>query len=192
MAIGVSGLWDEGFVIDMYSESSKYIGEDAFGKKHFETTYTPSGNLLHSMKYNGHNDNSKALAEICAKFMSEWLADKKVDVILSVPPTQRRDIQPVFLIAEAISAITGILYSNDVLIKTGFNQAKFLDNKNKIDGSIVMSKPAKRRCNILLIDDIYNTGSTANECTRVLKSDPLVDKVYYLAIGKTRDSKGLI
>ena len=96
MAICVSGLWDQGFVIDMYSESSKDIGEDAFGKKHFETTYTPSGDLLHSMKYNGHNDNSKALAEICAKFMSEWLADKKVDVILSVPPTQRRDVQPVF------------------------------------------------------------------------------------------------
>ncbi len=55
-----------------------------------------------------------------------------------------------------------------------------------------MSKPAKRKCSILLIDDIYNTGSTANECTKVLKSDPLIDKVYYLAIGKTRDSKGMI
>ena len=97
-----------------------------------------------------------------------------------------------FLIAEALSSITGILYSNDILIKTDFNQAKILENRNKISGSIVMSKPAKRKCSIVLIDDIYNTGSTANECTKVLKSDPLIDKVYYLAIGKTRDSKGMI
>ncbi len=192
MAIKISGLWDEGFAIDMYSKSSKFIGEDAFGKKHFDTEYTPSGELLYSMKYNGHNDNSEALAEICAKFISEWLADKKVDVILPVPPTKKRDAQPVFMIAEAVSSITGILYTNEILIKTSSEQAKIAENKDKINGSIIMLKPAKRKCNILLIDDIYNTGSTANECTRVLKNDPLIDKVYYLAIGKTRDSKGMI
>lgn len=192
MAISVSGLWDEGFVIDMYSERSEYIGEDAFGKKHYDTTYTLSGKLLHAMKYNGHHDNSKALGEICAEFINKWLSDKKVDVILPVPPTQRRDAQPVFLIVEAISSITGILYSNDILIKTSFEQAKMLENKSKIYGSIAMTKPAKRKCNILLVDDIYSTGSTAHECTRVLKNDPLIDKVYYLAIGKTRDSKGMV
>lgn len=47
-------------------------------------------------------------------------------------------------------------------------------------------KDAKRKCNILLVDDFFTTGETANECVSVLKSDPLVDKVYYMAIAKTK------
>ena len=38
----------------------------------------------------------------------------------------------------------------------------------------------------LLIDDFFSTGETATECVRVLKEDELIDKVYYLAIAKTK------
>ena len=55
-----------------------------------------------------------------------------------------------------------------------------------VKGTIVKLKPALRPCNILLVDDIYSTGETANECVSVLKEDPLVKKVYYLAIAKTK------
>ena len=48
--IVVTGLWDEGFVVDKYTESSTFIGEDAFGHPQFNTTYTHIGKLLHAMK----------------------------------------------------------------------------------------------------------------------------------------------
>ena len=91
------------------------------------------------------------------------------------------------MIAEAISAKMHIPYAEDVLKKTGSIPAKNMDkNSRDMHGSIVKLKPATRKCNILLIDDLYSTGSTANECVAVLKEDPLVAKVYYLAIAKTK------
>jgi len=49
-----------------------------------------------------------------------------------------------------------------------------------------ISEEAIKGKKILLIDDIFDSGATANECVRVLKQDPLVQKVYFLAIAKKR------
>lgn len=185
--IKVNGSWDEGFIVDKYVENSEYIGDDVFGHPQFNTTYTAIGKLLHSLKYNGHLDTSESIAEMCVEFLNNWLSDKKVDIILPTPPTIDRISQPVYMIAEAISAKMHIPYAEDVLKKTGSIPAKNIDKNNRdMHGSIVKLKPATRKCNILLIDDLYSTGSTANECVAVLKEDPLVVKVYYLAIAKTK------
>lgn len=78
MAIKVSGPWNEGYVMDMYVEKSIYIQDDAFGSPIFNTTYTEIGKLLHSMKYNGHYDNSRAIADICTPFWKNGLPIKKL------------------------------------------------------------------------------------------------------------------
>lgn len=52
---------------------------------------------------------------------------------------------------------------------------------------IELLKNAKRKCNILLIDDLFSTGATLNECAKALKTDELVDNIYVLALTKTRD-----
>ena len=78
-------------------------------------------------------------------------------------------------------------YADTVLVKIDGTPAKSMDKDNKqLEGSIVQQRKATRACNVLLIDDFYSTGSTANECVSVLKSDPLIDKVYYFAIAKTK------
>ena len=185
--IKVNGLWDEGFIIDKYVESSEYIGDDAFGHPQFNTTYTAIGKLLYALKYNGHSDTSESIAEMCVEFLDRWLAYKKVDSILPAPPTIERISQPVYMIAKAISAKIGIPYAEYVWKKTGSIPAKNIDkDKRDMRGSIIKLKPAKRKCNILLIDDLYSTESTANACVAVLKKDPLVAEVYYLAIAKTK------
>ena len=43
-----------------------------------------------------------------------------------------------------------------------------------------------RNKRILLVDDIYSTGTTANECVKILKEDPNVLSVSLLAITKTK------
>lgn len=186
-AISVIGLWDDGIVLDKYMESSAYIGEDVFGHAQFNNTYTPIGKLLHAMKYNGHYDTSEEIADICIRTLGEWFANKKIDIILPAPPTNERNEQPVYMIAETLASKLGIPYSDEILKKVDCRPAKNMPKDSKfLKGSVVKRKEAKRKCSILLIDDFYSTGETANECVAVLKSDPLVEKVYYLAIAKTK------
>ena len=124
------------------------------------------------MKYNGHFDTSVEIAEKCIPYLHEWLSKITIDTILPTPPTSERTAQPVFMIAEQIAKRLDIPYTDTVLSKTDDAPAKSMAKNNKqLKGTIVQQRSAKRKCNILLIDDFYSTGSTANECVSVLKSE---------------------
>lgn len=185
--ISINGNWDKGIILDKYIISSDFIEYDAFGNPQFNTIYTPVGKLLHDMKYNGHYNTSQQIVRMYLNDLKKWVSDKNIDVIVPTPPTENRILQPVFAIGEALSQELGIFYNDKVLIKTNNKTAKDMpkDDKN-LKNAIKQVLPAKRRCNILLLDDLYQTGATANECVSVLKRDSLVDKVYYLAIAKTK------
>ncbi|MCL2437186.1 MAG: hypothetical protein FWD00_04020 [Clostridiales bacterium] len=184
--IKLVGNWVEGYALDKHVVISEYIGEDAFGHKQFKNTYTEIGLLLYKMKYNGHYDTSEEILELAIPFLNEWLQDKHVDIILPVPPTKRRDVQPVYVIAETIAKHYNISYSEEVIIKATVEQAKDMQKgKKSLEGTIKLLKKPKRKCDILLIDDLFSTGSTISECVRILKTNELVDNIYILTITKT-------
>ena len=139
------------------------------------------------MKYNGHFDTSEEIVDICIETLSFWLTEKRIDIILPAPPTNIRLAQPVYMIAEMLASKLNIPYSDEILVKIDKHPAKNMPKGAKnLKGSIVKLKDAKRKCNILLVDDFFSTGGTANECVSVLKNDPLIEKVYYVAIAKTK------
>ncbi|MCI5892078.1 MAG: hypothetical protein MRZ66_01560 [Clostridiales bacterium] len=77
--------------------------------------------------------------------------------------------------------------SSEVLVNNSPVPAKKLEKERKdLTGTINVLKKAVRKCNILIIDDLFSTGATITECTRKLKEDPLIDKVYVFAVSKTR------
>lgn len=140
------------------------------------------------MKYNGHYDTSQEIAACCYEFLVEWLSNKNVNVIIPVPATTERTVQPVYAIAKAISKNLNISYAPDVLIKESNIPVKSIPKANRnLKGSIKKQKYASVKCNVLLIDDFYSTGATATECVSMLKEDEFVDKIYYLAIAKTKN-----
>jgi predicted amidophosphoribosyltransferase len=186
IAIRINGAWTDGYSLDRHTISSEYIGEDVYGNKQYKTVHTDVGELLYRLKYNGHHDTSDAIVEKAGVFLDEWLRDKKIDIVLPAPPTKLREIQPVFLIAEGIAKRYRLPYSDAVLAKNADIQAKDMTKSEKdMRGGVKLLKFAKRRCNILIVDDIYSTGSTLGECVRVLRSDKLVQDVYVFTVTKT-------
>lgn len=185
--IKLNGIWSEGYALDYHTISSEYLGEDPFGNKRFNTIHTTIGNLLYKMKYNGHEDTSLEILKLCIPFLDEWIKDKQIDCVLPMPPSEKRSTQPIFLIAEAIANHYKIPYTNDVLHKNSSVPSKTMAKEDKdLTGTIDVLKHAVRHCNLLLIDDLFSTGATATECTRKLKEDPLIDKIYVFAVSKTR------
>lgn len=104
---------------------------------------------------------------------------KKYDIIIPVPIHNNRKLergynQSALLAKEISNNFENIQYIKDTLFKKIDNKPQ--STKNKIDrqkdviGVYYLKNEDKIRSKrILLLDDIYTTGSTVNECCRILK-----------------------
>ena len=113
------------------------------------------------------------------------LKDKKIfeilkfyDIIIPVPTSKKRKRERGYnqslLIAREISNLTGIPYTDNCLfkIKNIIEQSKLNkeDRMQNVQGVYELkNKKILENKNILLIDDIYTTGSTVKECCKTLK-----------------------
>ena len=117
---------------------------------------------------------------------------KKYDIIIPVPIHKNRKkyrgYNQTELIARLISEDVGILCKTNIIEKVVNSKPQStLDSKNrKINVKNVYKLNNEENVkgkNILLIDDIYTTGSTVNECSRILKlANP--NKIGVLIIAK--------
>lgn len=117
---------------------------------------------------------------------------KSYDTIIPVPISKKRRKERGYnqseLIAREIAKRTGLDYQNRCLIKTKniIEQSKLNkeERQKNIQGVYELRQLQKLQDKkILLIDDIYTTGSTVNECSKILmEANP--KKVGVLTIAK--------
>ena len=189
--IPITGKWDIGYALDTHILSSELIGEDPFGRKQFNNTRSEIGELLYGFKYQQKTDNLAIISDTVVSFLEQHPEMSDIESIIPVPPTpeNNRVYQPTYEIAKAVAERLKIYFCDDVLIKTSGTQLKgtTAEQKAQMGNFIEKTRKAKRRHNVLLIDDLYQTGTTLNYCTERLKEDQLIDKVYVLAITKTKN-----
>lgn len=185
--IKLFGAWTEGYAIEKHILKSVFCGEDVFGNPVYDTTRSELGELLYYFKYKNRYDNLYLILEKIKPFLKNWEALKNIDAIIPVPASRERVYQPAEEIATAIGDFIGVGCYNDVLKKNSNIQSKDLHgDKSVLDGTISMQKHAQREYNVLLVDDIYSTGRTLNECVRALREDMNLKNIYVLTITKTK------
>jgi len=185
--IEIKGNWDKGFVLDMHVLSSVPKGENVYGHVEFDTVRTELGELIYQLKYHYKYENVDRILDLAKPFLDSFTELREVDIVMPAPASKDCDFQPVFEIARAISKYLGVSFTDIVLEKTTTLQSKDMDRLGKnLEGSIIAKMKASRPHTILLIDDLYSTGSTISECVSVLKADPLLKRIYVLAMTKTR------
>lgn len=130
-------------------------------------------------KFNERNYIYKAFVKFMLK--NKKICDflKNYDIIIPVPIHTKRRMERGYnqsaLIAKAISKkIPQIDYLEDVLIKKINNKPQSTKNKserkNNVIGAYYMKNKEKiNNKKILLLDDIYTTGNTVNECCKILQ-----------------------
>lgn len=139
---------------------------------------TPVQELIHQLKYNGYVSPAGYFALPLAEMieMDENLQDN--DYICAVPlhPVRKRErgYNQSDLIAFATAQLVGLPYRNPVsrcvntLSQTTLNKAHRIKNLNSAfvvkDASEVLGKK------IILVDDVFTTGSTLNEIAKTLRS----------------------
>ncbi|MCI8273702.1 MAG: ComF family protein [Clostridia bacterium] len=102
---------------------------------------------------------------------------KKYDIIIIVPISDKRKKERGYnqseLLAKEISKILLIEYSKQIIYKIKDTQPQSVLNKRQRQENVKGVYEAKniekvRNKKILIIDDIYTTGNTVNECAKVL------------------------
>lgn len=133
---------------------------------------------IHLFKYEGGKQLGEGLGELMAGYLLQYHEELmvKTDVILSVPlhskKEKRRGFNQTHILCQKISEKTGLVFWKDGLRR-----------KRDTVAQSTLSTPEERRQNlkgafetaadvsgkrVLLVDDIFTTGSTCNECAKAL------------------------
>ena len=130
-----------------------------------------------SLKFNERPYISQTIAYFLKKMKKSFEKLKIYDIIIVVPVSRKRRNERGYnqseLIARAISKTLGIPIVKNVLVKikktvpqSSLNKVQRAENSNGVYSAKNHTKLRNKK--ILLIDDIYTTGSTLNECANAL------------------------
>ena len=137
-------------------------------------------NLVHNFKYKKMTSLAKEFVELTVDFMKRHDMARSIDLVLCVPmhPARllKREINPSHILGTLVAKKLGIQYSNALLKKTKNTppQSKLkrherISNVNETFSLQKNKKSLVQHKNILLVDDLFTTGSTVNECSRILR-----------------------
>ena len=171
----IHGNWRTGWALDFHTRSSTLLPDGTFDNER-----TECGDLVYKVKYRGDRTGIPLLSETAAKFVKEKLVVDGIPVyshlkaIVPIPPSDTtRDFQPVFEIAQEMGRVLSLRFDSNYLIKTKQTMPhKNLESnesrREQLSGAFgIQSQSKNYRC-VLLFDDIYRSGETLTEATRVL------------------------
>jgi len=185
--INLNGNWKAGWAIELHT-----IGSIPLGGGVFDTTYTETGESLNKLKY--HNDFSQIsiLAQKAVEFLKTRLVTPYLNVILPVPPSNiDRARQPVYEIAIEIGKSLNIFVDFDYLYKKKKTEqlkdiTDPIEREEILKNSFGVKDLRYKDSKVLLFDDLYRSGATLREITKVLYENGRVQNVYVLTLTKTR------
>lgn len=129
-------------------------------------------------KFDFYHNNAKTLSYRIADIIGGLFKEKRADYIIPVPPDKKRlnsrGYDPTWEICEIIGKSVDLPLLTDVLLKTKSTPNQSLMSYNarlkNIKGCFEVSdKTAIKGKNIILFDDVFTTGSTCQECSKILK-----------------------
>jgi predicted amidophosphoribosyltransferase len=185
----IKGNWDLGYSLDKHVISSVYIGDNEYGKPQFDTKRSEMGEALYQLKYKFDNTKSLPIAQQMVNSLSPLF---KPSFIIPMPASKARQIQPVTEITKHISVLMNIPYIENILVKKASEiQLKDIDNKeDKIQTLLGIfsfnDKLAGGLYDVLVIDDLYDTGATLEAATTTLRNYEKIRHIFVATVTRRR------
>jgi len=180
--------WKEGFALDLHTLESIPLGYDEYGHLRFETRRSGIGEALYRLKYRRDISEVPNIAEAAREFLQLW--QPPVDILVPVPPSATRPVQPVIALATAIAEATK-LPTVDAIERTRdapqLKEIYDLDERLKVLDGLHRARPGTvKDKRILLFDDLYRSGATMNAISKALTETGGAVEVFVFAITRTR------
>jgi predicted amidophosphoribosyltransferase len=186
----IRGEWDDGYVLDYHTVKSVPCGYNDFGHPEFDTVRTEIGEAIYQLKYNGDLTKIEPLAEVFVEKLGSKF--KTASLIIPIPPSKERKIQPILELNKQLAVKMGIFLFENILMKK--YETPQMKNINKKERSKVLMRSfsindaiAESQCvDVLMIDDLYDSGTSLLAATRTLRTYPKINKVFVAAFSRTR------
>jgi len=170
--------------------SSTFLGRNEFGHPVFDTKRTEIGQLPYRLKNRSDPSGVDQIIDTAVDFVRSW--NPRIDAIVPVPPSQWRKRQPVFVLASGLgerlsvsviqNCVTRVKKLPQLKNVNDFAERKrLLEEAHSVDPALVSKK------NVLLFDDLYQSGATMNAVASVLYDSGDASDVFALAITRTQN-----
>jgi predicted amidophosphoribosyltransferase len=187
----IDGHWRSGIALDLHTTSSTPIGPNELGHMQFDTVRPPIAQLLYQLKYRGDQTAVLSIVETATAFLAPHR--QQFDLMIPVPPSTPRTIQPVIILVNGIGAAVGLPVLDCIRTTRPTTQLKGVtdpeERRKLLDGLYAVDATHTTGKNILLFDDLFRSGSTMNAITDVLLNQGKAASVSVLTITKTRSNQ---
>lgn len=186
----LSGIWDLGYSLDKHMLSSVYTGDNQWGHPTFDNTRTDIGEALYQLKYCSDFNQVSVISSQLYESLSGYFST--ACLIIPMPPSKTRSKQPVIEIARQLSIQMGIPCYENLLVKTTDTpQMKDIaSRKEKVDALInafsVNDLLGEGLYDVLIVDDLFDTGSSLEAATTVLRNYKKIRYIYVSAVTRKR------
>lgn len=181
----IQGIWDAGWVLDKHVLSSTYIGDNEWGRAQFDTQRSEVGEASFQLKYRADWDRIEPLAQALATHIFPKCTN--VGFIVPMPASNARQRQPVTEVALALGRLVGKPVFESLVKAPGGPALKDLETKEeKLEALAqritVVDHIGDGRWDVLLVDDLYDSGASMESACNALRGYPKVNKIYAAAL----------
>lgn len=182
----ISGNWNHGYSLDKHTVSSIFIGYDEYNHALFNTIRTELGEALYQLKYKFDRNQVDPLAQQIVSSIGKHF--QSASFIVPMPPSKSRAFQPVIEIAKQVAVLMNIPYIDTMLVKSvssiQIKNIPLQEDRVKALCSIfkINDQLAEGKYDVLIIDDLYDTGSSLEAATATLKQCTKINKVFVVTI----------
>ncbi len=186
----INGNWDLGYSLDKHVLQSVYLGENQWGHAEFDTTRSEVGEALFLLKYRSDFTQISAISDQMTKSLSQYFST--ACLVIPMPASKQRARQPVREIAIKVAENMKIPCLENLLIKNvSTPQMKDIDSRDeKVDtlvkAFVINDVLGDGDYDILIVDDLYDTGSSLEAATKVLNEYSKIRNIYVATVTRKR------
>ena len=184
----IEGNWLRGVALDFHTVSSVFLGYNQHGDAEFDTRRSEIGELLYRLKYRRDETAAPEIIAAAAGFLKRHR--EKLDLMIPVPPSAVRSVQPVLILARGIGHELGLPVVSCVTTTRTTTQLKSVSEPEErtrlLSGLYAVDAGHTTNKHVLLFDDLYRSGATMNAITDLLLGQGHAASVRALTITRTR------
>ncbi|MCD7825032.1 MAG: ComF family protein [Clostridiaceae bacterium] len=144
-------------------------------------------------KYHGRQEYGKYYARELQQAFGNWIEQIRPDALIPVPihrnRMRSRGYNQAEVLARELGKLTGVSVVSDLLLRsvdtTPQKELGSAERHKNLNRAFTISGKMQELCRnvkcVIIIDDIYTTGSTVEACARVLKQAG-ISRVYFLCM----------